>query len=137
MSLAHPLATRPNCKPSGAEGRGGLSGRNSFEARDRIETAIKERIPEALILRRLAGHSVAHSLTSGRGQFDIHTDTYTGAFSIKSMKRVIDRLDYPGVVFHGYISPDDAKRQRMKKPAKKAGSVEVSSEDLGALLSKK
>ena len=44
---------------------------------------------------------MAHSLTSGRGQFDIHTDTYTGAFSIKSMKRVIDRLDYPGVEFYG------------------------------------
>lgn len=98
------------------------------------ETAMKERIPEALILRRLAGHSVAHSLTSGRGQFDIHTDTYTGAFSIRSMKRVIDRLDYPGVVFHGYISPDDAKRQRMKKPAERAGSFEVSSEELGNLL---
>ena len=99
------------------------------------ETAIKERIPEALILRRLAGHSVAHSLTAGRGQFDIHTDTYTGAFSIRSMKRVIDRLHYPGVVFHAYISPDDAKRQRMKKPAEKVGLLEISSEDLGALLS--
>jgi hypothetical protein len=95
---------------------------------------MKERIPEALILRRLAGHSVAHSLTSGRGQFDIHTDTYTGAFSIKSMKRVIDRLHYPGVVFHPYISPDDAKRQRMKKPADKAGPFEISSEEFSNLL---
>ena len=98
------------------------------------ETAVKERIPEALILRRLAGHSVAHSLTSGRGQFDIHTDTYTGAFSIKSMKRVIDRLDYPGVVFHQYVNPNDAKRQRMKKPATMGGSFEISSKDFGNLL---
>ena len=74
------------------------------------ETAIKERIPEALILRRLAGHSVAHSLTSGRGQFDIHTDTYTGAFSIKSMKRVIDRLNYQGVAFHSYQAPENSKK---------------------------
>ena len=66
------------------------------------ETAVKERIPEALILRRLAGHSVAHSLTASRGNFDIHTDTYTGVFPIKSMKRVIDRLDYSGVEFHIY-----------------------------------
>ena len=98
------------------------------------ETAVKERIPEALILRRLAGHSVAHSLTSGRGQFDIHTDTYTGTFSIKSMKRVIDRLDYPGVVFHQYVNPNDAKRQRMKKPATMGGSFEISSRDFGSLL---
>ena len=79
------------------------------------ETAAKERIPEALILRRLAGHSVAHSLTSGRGQFDIHTDTYTGAFSIKSMKRVIDRLDYPGVEFYSYQVPNKLGKSRMKK----------------------
>lgn len=77
------------------------------------ETANKERIPEALILRRLAGHSVAHSMTAGRGQFDVHTDTYTGAFSIKSMKRVIDRLDYPGVEFYPYRAPDDGVKKRM------------------------
>ena len=78
------------------------------------ETANKERIPEALILRRLAGHSVAHSMTAGRGQFDVHTDTYTGAFSIKSMKRVIDRLDYPVVEFYPYQMPDDGAKKRMK-----------------------
>uniref|UniRef100_UPI0015542BF4 hypothetical protein n=1 Tax=Comamonas thiooxydans TaxID=363952 RepID=UPI0015542BF4 len=77
------------------------------------ETANKERIPEALILRRLAGHSVAHSMTAGRGQFDVHTDTYTGAFSIKSMKRVIDRLEYPGVEFYPYRAPDDGVKKRM------------------------
>jgi len=79
------------------------------------ETANKERIPEALILRRLAGHSVAHSMTAGRGQFDVHTDTYTGAFSIKSMKRVIDRLEYPGVEFYPYQVPDDGVKKRMQK----------------------
>ena len=79
------------------------------------ETANKERVPEALILRRLAGHSVAHSMTAGRGQFDVHTDTYTGAFSIKSMKRVIDRLDYPGVEFHPYQMPDDGVKKRMSR----------------------
>lgn len=79
------------------------------------ETAAKERIPEALILRRVAGHSVAHSLTSGRGHFDIHTDTYTGAFSIKSMKRVIDRLDYPGVEFFIYQRPNNVVKKRMQK----------------------
>lgn len=98
------------------------------------ETAMKERIPEALILRRLAGHSIAHSLTSGRGQFDIHTDTYTGAFSIKSMKRVIDRLEYLGVEFHPYINPNGAKRQRMQKPATVAAAFEISSDDFGKLL---
>ena len=81
------------------------------------ETANKERIPEALILRRLAGHSVAHSMTAGRGQFDVHTDTYTGAFSIKSMKRVIDRLDYPGVEFFKYQVPADGVKKRIGKLA--------------------
>ena len=82
------------------------------------ETANKERIPEALILRRLAGHSVAHSMTAGRGQFDVHTDTYTGAFSIKSMKRVIDRLEYPGVEFYPYRVPDDGLKKRMSEKLK-------------------
>lgn len=82
------------------------------------ETAVKERIPEALILRRLAGHSVAHSMTAGRGQFDVHTDTYTGAFSVKSMKRVIDRLEYPGVEFYPYQLTDESGKKRMKKVKK-------------------
>ena len=83
------------------------------------ETILKERIPEALVLRRIAGHSVAHALTAGRSQYDIHTDTYTGEFSIASMKRVIDRLDYPGVVFHKYQELDVGKKKRMKKTAEK------------------
>jgi integrase len=78
------------------------------------ETAIKERIPEALILRRLAGHSVAHAMTAGRGQFDVHTDTYTGAFSVRSMKRVIDRLDYPGLNFFAYKAASSGRRKRMR-----------------------
>ena len=68
-----------------------------------------------MVLRRLAGHSVAHSMTAGRGQFDVHTDTYTGAFSIKSMKRVIDRLDYPGVELYPYRAPDDGVKKRRGK----------------------
>ncbi len=95
------------------------------------ETAVKERIPEALILRRLAGHSVAHSMTAGRGQFDVHTDTYTGAFSVKSMKRVIDRLEYSGVDFYPYRVPDESGKKRMKK--KGGESQEVYS--LGFLFS--
>lgn len=87
----------------------------------------------ALILRRMVGHSVASALTAGRSD-DVHTNTYTGALTIKSMKRVIDLLKYPDVVFHKYQAPDDAKRQRMKKPAAKAGSFEISSEDFSNLL---
>lgn len=87
----------------------------------------------ALILRRMVGHSVASALTAGRSD-DVHTNTYTGALTIRSMKRVIDLLEYPGVAFHRYQAPDDAKRQRMKKPAAKADSFEISSEDFSNLL---
>lgn len=87
----------------------------------------------ALILRRMVGHSVASALTAGRSD-DVHTNTYTGALTIKSMKRVIDLLNYPGVIFHKYQTPDEAKRQRMKKPAEKAGSFEISSKDFSNLL---
>lgn len=87
----------------------------------------------ALILRRMVGHSVASALTAGRSD-DVHTNTYTGALTISSMKRVIDLLEYPGVAFHRYQAPDDAKRQRMKKPAAKADSFEISSEDFSNLL---
>jgi integrase len=87
----------------------------------------------ALILRRMVGHSVASALTAGRSD-DVHTNTYTGALTIRSMKRVIDLLNYPNVVFHKYKAPDDAKRQRMKKPIGKAGSFEISSEDFSKLF---
>lgn len=87
----------------------------------------------ALILRRMVGHSVASALTAGRTD-DVHTNTYTGALTIKSMKRVIDLLNYPGVIFHKYQTPDEAKRQRMKKPANKTGVFEISSEDFSNLM---
>lgn len=87
----------------------------------------------ALILRRMVGHSVASALTAGRSD-DVHTNTYTGALTISSMKRVIDLLKYPGVIFYRYQAPDDAKRQRMKKPADKTGSFEISSADFSNLL---
>ena len=61
-------------------------------------------------------------MTAGRGQFDVHTDTYTGAFSVKSMKRVIDRLEYPGVGFYPYQVPDESGKKRMKK--KKGGEYQ-------------
>ena len=87
----------------------------------------------ALILRRMVGHSVASALTAGRSD-DVHTNTYTGALTIRSMKRVIDLLNYPDVVFHKYQAPDDGKRQRMKKPADKTGAFEISSADFSNLL---
>ena len=74
---------------------------------------IKERIPEALVLRRIVGHSVAHSITAGRGLYDAHTDTYTGEFSIASMKRVIDKLNYEGVTFVKFQPIEPGKRRRV------------------------
>jgi integrase len=115
-----------------------------------VETIIAERIPESVVLRRLCGHSSAHVMTAGRSQYDVHTDTYTGAFSIESMKRVIDRLNYPGVEFHLYSPPVEGKRKRMKKPTAKksvptkkvvnnselqAGTFEVTSEEFSTLFS--
>lgn len=102
-----------------------------------VETILQERIPESVILRRLCGHSGAHALTAGRSQYDVHTDTYTGAFSIASMKKVIDRLNYPGVSYFSYIKPTDGKRKRMNKPASKAGLFEISSDDFSNLLGQK
>lgn len=71
------------------------------------------RIPEALVLRRIVGHSVAHSITAGRGLYDAHTDTYTGEFSIASMKRVIDKLNYEGVTFFKFQPIEAGKRRRV------------------------
>lgn len=99
-----------------------------------VEMVLHERIPESVILRRICGHSGAHVLTAGRNQNDVHTNTYTGAFSIASMKRVIDRLDFPGVHFFGYTEPIVGKRKRKKTPAKKVDVFKVSSEDLANLL---
>lgn len=99
-----------------------------------VEMVLHERIPESVILRRICGHSGAHVLTAGRNQNDVHTNTYTGAFSIASMKRVIDRLNFPGVHFFGYTEPTVGKRKRKKTPVKKIDEFKVSSEDLANLL---
>ena len=94
------------------------------------ETIARERLPEAVILRRICGHAVSHALTAGRSD-DVHTDTYTGAFTVASMKRVIDKLDYPGVNFFPYIAPTEGKRSRMKKPK---SIFEITGEELGSIL---
>ena len=99
-----------------------------------VETVLHERIPESVILRRICGHSGVHVLTAGRNQNDVHTNTYTGAFSIASMKRVIDRLNYPGVHFFDYVEPVVGKRKRKNTPARKAGEFKVSSKELSNLL---
>jgi len=83
----------------------------------------------ALILRRMVGHSDLSIMTSGRGK-DVHTDTYTGALSVKSMKKVIDLLEYPGVRFWEYTEPPEGKRQRMKGP----DAFEISGDDLANIL---
>lgn len=82
----------------------------------------------ALILRRIVGHSEASIMTAGRHN-DVHTDTYTGAFSIAIMKKVMDLLDYPGVYFHPYVSPTEGKRQR-----KRGNEISITGEDLGSIL---
>ncbi len=82
----------------------------------------------ALILRRIVGHSEASIMTAGRFN-DVHTDTYTGAFSIAMMKKVMDLLDYPGVYFHPYVSPIEGKRQR-----KRGNEIDITGEDLGNIL---
>jgi integrase len=96
------------------------------------DTVIKERIPEALVLRRIAGHSVAHSITSGRTQYDSHTDTYTGEFSIASMKKVVDKLNYEGVTFSRYQPIEPGKKRRVMK-SKKSDS-KITGADLAGLL---
>ena len=68
-------------------------------------------------------------MTAGRSK-DVHTDTYTGALSVKSMKKVIDLLEYPGVRFWDYIEPTEGKRQRMKGP----DAFEISGDDLANIL---
>ena len=86
------------------------------------ETVLKERIPEALMLRRLAGHSDAHALTADRSNFDVLTDIYTGECSIKSLKKVIYRLHYSNVVLFKYEHAENCKKRRvaMKLPATQA-----------------
>lgn len=83
----------------------------------------------ALILRRIVGHSELSFMTAGRSN-DIHTDTYTGALSIRSMKRVIDLLDYPGVHFWKYNPPEIGKRKRLKS----GGITDISGDELANIL---
>lgn len=85
-----------------------------FDASDIKGELIASTTP-ALILRRMVGHSDLSLMTAGRSK-DVHTDTYTGALSVKSMKKVIDLLEYPGVHFWGYTEPTEGKRQRKKGP---------------------
>lgn len=101
----------------------------------KTENLIEERFPEAVILRRMSGHSVAHSLTSGRGKYDAHTDTYMGEFSMESMARVINRLKYSGVEFTPYIPMVDSKKKRRVAPKKVKASFEISGEELGSIFS--
>lgn len=73
---------------------------------------IRNKTPESLVLRRIVGHSVASSLTDSRSS-DVHTDTYTGELSVSSMKRVIDKLEYPGVTFHKFVNVENGKRRKV------------------------
>lgn len=73
---------------------------------------IRNKTPESLVLRRIVGHSVASSITDSRSS-DVHTDTYTGELSVSSMKRVIDKLQYPGVTFHKFVNVDETKRRKV------------------------
>lgn len=95
---------------------------------------IEERFPEAVILRRMSGHSVAHSLTSGRGKYDAHTDTYMGNFSMESMARVINRLEYSGVEFTPYIPMVEGKKRRVAPKKKSIKYDDISGADLAGLL---
>lgn len=99
-----------------------------FDASDVKGELIASTTP-ALILRRMVGHSDMSLMTAGRSK-DVHTDTYTGALSVKSMKKVIDLLQYPGVRFWEYIEPTEGKRQRMKGP----DAFEISGDDLANIL---
>lgn len=99
----------------------------------KTENLIEERFPEAVILRRMSGHSVAHSLTSGRGKYDAHTDTYMGDFSMESMARVINRLEYSGVEFTSYIPIVEGKKRRVA-PKKKNLIFDITGEDLGTIF---
>jgi len=91
---------------------------------------LRSKAPEPIILRRMVGHSVAHAFTRGRGE-DIHLSTYTGAFSIKIMKRLIDKLDYEGVHFFKYKKIEEGKRRRVML---KQAPFEVNGDDLVGLL---
>lgn len=99
-----------------------------FDASDVKGELISSTTP-ALILRRMVGHSDLSLMTAGRSK-DVHTDTYTGALSVKSMKKVIDLLEYPGVHFWEYTEPTEGKRQRMKGP----DAFEISGDDLANIL---
>lgn len=83
-----------------------------FDASDVKGELIASTTP-ALILRRMVGHSDLSIMSAGRSK-DVHTDTYTGALSVKSMKKVIDLLQYPGVHFWPYTEPAEGKRLRKK-----------------------
>lgn len=99
-----------------------------FDASDIKGELIASTTP-ALILRWMVGHSDLSLMTAGRSK-DVHTDTYTGALSVKSMKKVIDLLQYSGVRFWGYTEPQEGKRQRKKSP----DAFEISGEDLANIL---
>ena len=99
-----------------------------FDASDIKGELIASTTP-ALILRRMVGHSDFSLMTAGRSK-DVHTDTYTGALSVKSMKKVIDLLEYPGVRFWEYTEPQEGKRQRKKGP----DAFEILGEDLANIL---
>ena len=91
----------------------------------KTENLIEERFPEAVILRRIAGHAVAHNLTAGRGKYDAHTDTYMGQFSMESMARVMNRLEYPNVQFTPYIPLVLGKKRRAKPKKKEAVELPI------------
>jgi integrase len=91
----------------------------------KTENLIEERFPEAVILRRIAGHAVAHTLTAGRGKYDAHTDTYMGQFSMESMARVMNRLEYPNVQFTPYIPLVLGKKRRAKPKKKKVTELTI------------
>lgn len=98
-----------------------------FDATDIKGELIASTTP-ALILRRMVGHSDLSIMTAGRGN-DAHTDTYTGALSIRSMKKVIDLLEYPEVIFHEYATPAEGVILR-----KHDNELEISSEDFSNLF---
>ncbi len=100
-----------------------------FDASDVKGELIASTTP-ALIMRRMVGHSDLSIMTAGRSN-DVHTDTYTGTLSIKSMKRVIDLLEYPGVIFHGYTPPKEGVVQRMR-----GNDLLIDGSELASLLGK-
>lgn len=97
-----------------------------------VENMLKNKAPEPIILRRIVGHSISHEFTSGRGE-DVHLSTYTGAFSIKVMKRLIDKLDYEGVTFFKYKNIEEGKKRRVMLK-KELPDIQISGNDLAGLL---